>query len=237
MQGWRLFIVLFAVALSAAAQTAPPPPPPPPPLPSRPTELRPNMRLSISALDQAEAAIAERDFRKAERLLLPLVEVPKPDPRAVADLAYAYSMDGAPELAIANYRRAMTLKPGDFQITFNLALLLIERNDPEGEQLLRTAITLDASGPARARAWIALGQLLEPRDAKGAIDAFREAIKLDRKSPEPHVLLALTFEKQKDFAAAEEAITGALARDPKHANALAVLVNVAIEAASTTGVV
>jgi Flp pilus assembly protein TadD len=95
--------------------------------------------------------------------------------------------------------------------------MLARTNNPEAEQFLRAATTLkptDHIEEGQARAWLALGHLLENKKPEDALQAYRKASELTPKDPEPHLSAGLLHERQKEFSDAEAEYKQAMTLDP-----------------------
>ena len=106
--------------------------------------------------------------------------------------------------------------------------MLARSNSPEAERFLRAATTLkptDHAEEGQARAWLALGHLLENSKPEEALAAYQKAATLTPKDPEPHLSAGLLRERQKDFPAAETEYKQVLALDPRSTEAIIGLTN------------
>lgn len=214
-------IVLILVTASALAQTH--------------TTVRHHREIvedQPAEIGQAEDAIQKNDFAAAETLLKKALDR---DPNNQAwfylawfDLGFVLNRLGRAEESIAAYRKSVAAKPDVFESNLNLGLMLARTNNPEAESYLRAATNLkptDHTEEGRARAWLALGHLLENRKPEDALAAYNKVAALTPKDSEPHLSAALLHERQKDFSAAEAEYKQVLALDPRSTEAAIGLTN------------
>jgi Flp pilus assembly protein TadD len=177
---------------------------------------------------QAEDAIQKNDFASAETLLKKALDRDPKNYQAWFDLGFVLNRLGRTEDSIHAYRQSVAAKPDVFESNLNLGLMLARSNSPEGERFLRAATTLkptDHAEEGQARAWLALGHLLENSKAEEALAAYQKAATLTPKDPEPHLSAGLLRERQKDFPAAETEYKLVLALDPRSTEAIIGLTN------------
>jgi len=180
-------------------------------------------------LAQAEAAIQEKDYAKAEPLLQKAVAADPANYVAWFDLGFVNNAIGKADESIAAYRKSVVANPGIFESNLNLGLMLAKTGQPDAQQYLRAATALTPTArPAegRARAWLSLGRVIEAAQPGEAISAYRQAATLTPNDPEPHLTLAPLLEKQNRYADAEQEYKQALAIDSSSANALTGLANI-----------
>jgi tetratricopeptide (TPR) repeat protein len=177
---------------------------------------------------QAENAIQKSDFAGAEALLKKALEKDPnndKDPNNTQawlyqvqfDLGFVLNQLNRPDESIAAYRKSVAAKPDVFESNLNLGLMLARTNNPEAEQFLRAATTLkpaDHIEEGQARAWLALGHLLENKKPEDALQAYRKASELTPKDSEPHLSAGLLHERQKEFSDAEAEYKQAMTLDP-----------------------
>src|SRR5271156_3804410 len=129
-------------------------------------------------LVQAESEIKKHDYATAEPLLKKVVSADPNNFQAWFDLGFVYNAQGNAPDSIAAYRKSVAAKPDVFESNLNLGLMLARTNNPEAEQFLRAATTLkpaDHIEEGQARAWLALGHLLENKKPEDALQAYRKA--------------------------------------------------------------
>ena len=177
---------------------------------------------------QAEDAIQKNDFAAAETLLNKALDRDPRNYQAWFDLGFVLNRLGHTEDSIHAYRQSVAAKPDVFESNLNLGLMLARSNNPEAERFLRAATTLkptDHAEEGQARAWLALGHLLEDSKAEEALAAYQHAATLTPKDPEPHLSAGLLRERQKDFPAAETEYKRVLVLDPHSTEAVIGLTN------------
>jgi tetratricopeptide (TPR) repeat protein len=186
--------------------------------PNQPRELR-----------DAEAAIEQGDYTKAEPLLQKVVQNDPKNYLAWFDLGFLYNAQGRPDDSIHAYQESVSAKPDVFESQLNLGLMLAKNNKPGADVPLRAATKLKPSDHPEegvVRAWIALGHVLETTNPDGSLDAFRQASALQPGNPEPHLSAGAILEKENRFSDAEQEYKQALAIDPKASDALVGLSNI-----------
>lgn len=213
-------ILVLALVCGAAAQTARPPAKTRPrSAKSAPQNAAPKLP---AALEQAEAAIARKDFAAAEPLLLAETKDNPQDFRAWYDLGFVYYQTQRREQAIAAYQRSIALRADLEQPQSALGLVLFEagRNE-EAIPHLRKAAELKPS----VDAWMTLAAAQEKAHFQDAAASYAKASALAPTEPEPHVRAGILYEQQKDWANAEREYRAAQTLQPS-SEALAGLVNV-----------
>jgi Tfp pilus assembly protein PilF len=177
---------------------------------------------------QAEDAIQKSDFTGAETLLKKAIEKDPNNYQAWFDLGFVLNRVGRADESIAAYRKSVTAKPDVFESNLNLGLMLVRANNPDAEQFLRAATGLKPTAQVeegQARAWLALGHLLESKKPDDALQAYRKAAELTPRDPEPHLSAGLLHERQKEFADAEAEYKQVLTVDPHSTEAAIGLTN------------
>jgi tetratricopeptide (TPR) repeat protein len=182
---------------------------------------------------EAESALEKQDYAKAEKLLLPVVDLDPRDYRAWFDLAYIYNATQRRPEAIGAYRKSLAIKPDVFAANLNLGLLLAASgsNNDEAAKYLSAATRLKPeSKPSESlsRVWIALGRVLDTSKPTEALGAYQKAAELNAKDPEPLLLAAGLLEKQNDFPGAESEYKTVLSLDPRLSDARAGLTRIYI---------
>jgi Flp pilus assembly protein TadD len=188
-------------------------------------------------IGQAENAIQKGDFAGAE-ILLQKILAPNPgkEPdqqpwayQAWFDLGFALNRLGRSDQSIAAYRKSVAAKPDVYESNLNLGLMLVRANNPEAEQFLRAATTLnptDQTKEGQARAYLALAHLLEDKKPEEALLDYHKAAELTPKDAEPHLSAALLHEGRKEFSDAQAEYKQALAVDPQSSEAVIGLTNI-----------
>jgi Flp pilus assembly protein TadD len=177
---------------------------------------------------QAEDAIQKNDFASAETLLKKALDRDPKNYQAWFDLGFALNRLGRTEDSIHAYRQSVAAKPDVFESNLNLGLMLARSNNLDAERFLRAATALkptDHVEEGQARAWLALGRLLENSKPEDALAAYQKAATLTPKDPEPHLSAGLLREREKDFPGAETEYKQVLALDPRSTEAVIGLTN------------
>ena len=177
---------------------------------------------------QAEDAIQKSDFTGAETLLKKAIDKDPNNYQAWFDLGFVLNRVGRADESIAAYRKSVTAKPDVFESNLNLGLMLVRANNPDAEQFLRAATGLKPTAQVeegQARAWLALGHLLESKKPDDALQAYRKAAELTPKDPEPHLSAGLLHERLKEFADAEAEYKQVVTVDPHSTEAAIGLTN------------
>lgn len=173
------------------------------------------------ALRQAQLALAENRQSDAETWAR---KAARWDPTGAAHnlLARILHAIGKRGEAIQNFRAAMRLEPASPDHPYALALLLAETGDTrETIQLLQKTVELD---PGFGRAWYNLGLgLAQHNRLEEAVIALQQAEKLMADSPDAPYARATVHLRLNDVPAAKDAARKALAIQPGHAAAKAIL--------------
>src|SRR5579863_861572 len=180
-------------------------------------------------LTQAEAAIEKGDDAAAEPLLKKVVAANPNNYQAWFDLGFVYNRMGNAQESIAAYRKSVAAKPDVFESNLNLGIMLAKTGQPDAEQFLRAATTLEPTAnvdEGHARAWLSLAHVLEKSNPDESVEAYKQAAALEPKDPEPHLAAGALLEKQDHFADAAEEFQKALVIDPASADALTGLANI-----------
>lgn len=187
---------------------------------------------SSGPVDDAEAAIAQSDWKAAEAKLNPWLAAHPDDSRALFDAGYVADAQNRLEDAVGLYRRAIGADAKLFEAHLSLGLLLARQNKlDQARPELATATTLDpgADGPAmKARAWRALARIDSNDDPTEASDDLLKALKLSPETEADTLLTATLAEKAGKEDIAERAYRRVLAQDAKSAPASAGLAHLLI---------
>ena len=203
---------------------------------------------------QAEDAIQKNDFTGAETLLKKAIDKDPKNYQAWFDLGFVLNHLDRIDDSIHAYRQSVAAKPDVFETNLNLGLMLARLNSPEAERFLRAATTLKPTSHSaedhaagnhaadgrtadghtgdnhveegQARAWLALGHLLENPKPEDAFQAYRKVAELMPKDPEPHLSAGLLHEQRKEFSDAEAEYKQALALDAHSTEAAIGLTNI-----------
>lgn len=180
-------------------------------------------------LSQAELDIEKKDYASAEPLLKKVVAGNPGNYQAWFDLGFVSNALGKTQDAITAYRKSVAAKPDVFESNLNLGLMLAKSGEPDATQFLRDATKLTPTADVdegHARAWLSLAHVLEASDPQQAVDAYKQAAKLQPKNPEAPLSAGLLLEKQNQFAGAEQEYKQALEIDPTSTDALTGLANI-----------
>ena len=189
---------------------------------------------------EAEAEITKNNFPKAELLLQgALAQNPK-DFQGWYDLGFVHDALNKPAEAISDYKKSIELNPSIFESNLNLGLLLAQQgSNLDAERYLSAATRLKPNVQpenAMARAWMALGKVVEDRNPQQALNMFSQASKVQPKNAGAHLAIAALLEKQGQLTQArgEYKLAASLAgtADDRRA-ALAGLVNTAVATKSS----
>jgi Flp pilus assembly protein TadD len=144
---------------------------------------RPRMQI-YSAL----SAYQRRDWPEAIRLLRKQIDQVPKDPGAHAMLGYSLQFNKQPDEAIAEYKIALELEPGDDWVRMNLAGLQIFKQDYAGAK--DTLAPLLSRESPDAGAYLYYGQALAGlKDYRAAEAALRKSVQIED-SPGAHATLA-----------------------------------------------
>ena len=205
------------VSILAQQQTAPTPAP---------------SDTSSEQLQEAEALLAQSNWKAATDKLNAYLATHPSDARALFDAGYAADAQDHADQAVTLYRRAIAADSSLLEAHLSLGLLLASQNKlDEARAELQAATNLNAgeNGPAfRARAWRALAQLDRDTDPAAASNDLIEALKLTPETPQDTLLAADLAASAGELDAAEKAYRRVLARDPKSVAATAGLAHVLI---------
>ena len=182
---------------------------------------------------EAEKALDRYDYSRAEALLRQAADGKSNNTylntQLWFDLGLVYKAEKRIPEAIEASRKAVSFGPEIFESNLNLGLLLAAGGHAqEAAQVLRKATGLKPSvkpGAALAKAWIALGQVLETTEPEKAAEAYSRASEFQPLNAEPHLLAAASFEKAKINDSAEREYQAVLNLDSHSTEALSGLVH------------
>jgi len=164
---------------------------------------------STTELASVEERIASKDFEGARAILTPYLATHPADARALFDLGYLEDASDNPDAAAAAYRRAIEANPKQFEAQLALGLLLAQEGKTEQALPYIEAATLLTPTPpnpeSKARAWLALAQILRTSDPTRAKYALLEALKISKETTEDTLLTAEIAEASDDNETAEAA--------------------------------
>lgn len=218
----RIFVVLLAAALGSACLAQ-----------QSGKTVRKHRVAEESPIANAEAALEKKDYDTAEKLLRQAVADSPNDFQAWFDLGYLLNATDRTAESIEAYRKSVHANSRIFESNLNLGLMLAKTGSPDAATYLRAATQLKPTAHPEegwARAWLALGHVLEKTNPQGAVEAFKAAATFRPKDAEPHIFAAVALETLKQYAAAEREYRAALELDPKSQDALAGVVNIYMRA-------
>jgi len=185
-------------------------------------------QTELPELSQAETAIEKKDYPAAEQLLAAAAKKDEKNYRIWFDFGFIHNIRGRNDEAIAAYRKCVALKPDVFEANLNLGLLLARSHAADAEQFLQAATKLKPQNHPEenlARAWFALGHVVEETKPDDALAAYREA---NRLQPSVDSLLSIgqLLDQKKDYDGAEKAYRDAQQLDPANTDAVVGLANI-----------
>ena len=181
----------------------------------------------LPELAQAETAIEKKDYVAAEELLGQAAKKDEKNYRVWFDFGFIYNTLGRTEEAVTAYRKCVAAKPDLFEANLNLGLILARSHSVEAEQFLRNATKLKPQNHTEdnlARAWFALGHVVEDASPDEALAAYQEAARLQ---PNADAWLAIgqLLDHKKDYDGAEKAYREAQSLEPSGTDAVIGLAN------------
>ena len=192
-----------------------------------------NVEPVSDAVEQAEAAIAAKDWKMAAGKLDLWLAAHSEDARALFDAGYVADVENRTADAEGLYRRAIAADGNAFEAHLLFGLLLArEGKADEARKVLKKATTLDAGEDGtelKGRAWRALARLDSATDAAAASSDLLEAMKLTPETVDDMLMAAEIAEKAGQTAAAEAEYRRAIAKDPKSGEASAGLAHLLIK--------
>lgn len=214
-----IFSTALLLATSAPAQ-----------LPAGATDTtQPQTQKPDPLLDQANDALAKRDYPTALKLLTTLAEKNPNNAQILYNLAF--TQDALAETpaqtatAETTYRRAIAADPAYFDPHLALGLLLARSGKLTlAHAELLHATTLKTDNPLlKARAYRALARIDQTANPTAAGDELLQALKLSPETPDDILLSGELAEASGDPTAAEAAYRRAIAADPQNHDATAAL--------------
>ncbi len=156
----RAILVLAIAALQAATSAAWSVPPVTPAGESTPARVPDDAagRDVAQIVQEADAAFAREDFKKAKTLYAQAARLQPDHLRVLHRLALLQSWDNELEASAGNYRRTLALAPDDFDIRLGLARVLSWKHD--FDEAIALYGTLRGERPDDARVLLGLGNTL-----------------------------------------------------------------------------
>ena len=188
---------------------------------------------SSPPVSEAEGDIALQNYDAAQKLLLPWISTHSADARALFDLGYIDDAENHPDAAIANYKKAITADPKQFEARLSLGLLLARQDQAQQAlEQLTVAVTLEPNPPnpgAQAQAFRALARLERTSDPAAAKQHLLQALRLGPEQPDDVLLTAEIATANDDDETAEVAYRRVLAKEPESSAATAGLVHLLLK--------
>ncbi|HEX5234845.1 MAG TPA: tetratricopeptide repeat protein [Silvibacterium sp.] len=171
-----------------------------------------------------EAAIASKDYGKADGMLDAYLAAHPNDARALFDRGYCEDAQGRVAQAKDFYRKAVAADPKQFEARLALGLILAREGDAGAREQLQAAATLEPNPPnptAKAQALRALAHLVRQTDPGTAKQALIDALTITPETPEDTLLAAEIAEAAGNDDVAEQAYRRALSVEPQSSAAIA----------------
>ncbi|HLW53439.1 MAG TPA: tetratricopeptide repeat protein [Candidatus Angelobacter sp.] len=158
-------------------------------------------------LQEIEALLQKGQLAEAEQKLQPVMADQAKNPQAWFDLGYIESHLGKTAEAITAYKKAVELQPDWFEANLNLGIDLDKAgNTSEALAALKHAVELKPTSAGQyglARAWMLIGQALEPGDLLGAARAYDKAAEANPSDLGLAMRAGSDLERADDLAGAE----------------------------------
>lgn len=189
-------------------------------------------RSADDPLAQAEAAIAEKDFARAQALLDAYLSAHSNDARALFDRGYVEDAQNRDDSAAGYYQKAIAADPKQFESRLALGLILARQGkQQEAREQLDAASKLEPNPPnptAKAQAWRALAQLDRSSNPDAAKQELLQALSISPETPGDLLLTGEIAEAEGDEVNAETAYRRLLNQQPGSSEATAGLAHVLI---------
>ncbi len=194
------------------------------------TTAQPQVQPQDSLHAEANAALEQRNYPAALKLLTALAAKTPNDAHLLYDLGFTQEALDQTTNAADTYRRAIASDPKYFEAHLSLGLLLARSGKyDEARTELLAATALTSGDPAlRARAYRALARLDQATRPADASDELLAAMKLSPETPDDIILSGELAEAVNDPTAAEAAYRRLLAADPDNPTATGALVHLLI---------
>src|SRR5512133_2889184 len=166
----------------------------------------------LKALDESRYEAAAQSFAKA-------VDADPKDYTGHFYLALAYSMLGQDAEGIAEYRKALELKPGLYEAELNLGILFLRQKSPADALPVLAHAAEQKPDEFRPRSYLAQAQL-ETGSFDAAEASYRRALELDAKSADSELGLARALVKQERPGDAAPHFRRAAELDPQYRDSL-----------------
>lgn len=233
MRRSTLLLFLIAPSFVPAAVMAQTSPAPSSSSISNPTVVTEKQESVSTQVSEAEAAIANTDWKTAEAKLDSWLAAHPGDARALFDAGYVADVQNRPADAASLYRRAVTADPNAFDAHLLLGMLLAreDKTDEARSELMRaTQLDPGEGGPElKGRAWRALARIDRDSDPAAASNDLLEALKISPETEEDTLMAADLAARGGNMDAAEAAYRRVLAKDPNSEAANAGLAHLLIK--------
>lgn len=165
-------------------------------------------------------ALESEKYAEAADLLEKAIAADPKDLGSQFNLALARTFLNQDAAAIAAYRRTLELKPGLYEASLNLGMVLVRAKQPlEAVKPLTDAAAAKPKEP-RPRLYLAEALSASGAEASAVETAYREAIALDPKSASAQHGLGRALAKQAKWEEAGSAYRQAVELDPQYKDAL-----------------
>jgi len=164
-------------------------------------------------------ALDEGKYEAAAQALAKAVAADPSDYAAHFNLALAYSLLQQDAQGIAEYRKALELKPGLYEAQLNLGILLMRQKNPSEAKPLLEAATAQKPKEYRPRFYLAEAEL-GCGDAVKAEADYRAALAANGKAPGAQLGLAHALAQQGKLADAAPHFQAAAELDPNYRDSL-----------------
>lgn len=185
---------------------------------ANPAPLAQKQEPISTEVSEAEAAIANTDWKTAEAALDSWLAAHPTDARALFDAGYVADVQNLSADAESFYKRAVQANPDNFDAHLLLGVLLAREGKlVEARPQLERATQLDpgeGGAELKARAWRALARIDSDTDPATASNDLLQALKLSQETPNDMLLAADLAIKTGDLTAAESEYRRVLAKDP-----------------------
>lgn len=221
----RFSVVIFLASLSVPVFAQSAPLPPGSSAPSAPGQT------PAAALSAIENDIAAGKCTAAETSLHTFLTTYPQNDRGYFDLGYCEDAQGHTDAAAADFQKALSINPHQFESHLALGLLLARKGDSGAQKQLEAATQSTPNPPnpdAKAQAYRALARLLVQSNPTEASNDLIQALKLTPETTPDTLLAAQIAENAGDDNIAEQEYNKVLAKSPQNSEAVAGLTQIYI---------